>query len=84
MGPAHPDITNASRRIKDKEYQKCTKAGIKFIEMKVGYDGIVLANSKKGNVLNLTTRDIYLALAKKVPANEDGSKLQDNPQNLER
>ena len=44
-----------------------------------GYDGIVLANSKKGNVLNLTTRDIYLALAEKVPANEDGSKLQDNP-----
>ena len=79
LGPAHPDITNASRRIKDKEYQKCTKAGIKIIEMKVGYDGIVLANSKKGNVLNLTTRDIYLALAEKVPANEDGSKLQDNP-----
>ncbi len=79
LGPAHPDITNASRRIKDREYQKCTKAGIKIIEMKVGYDGIVLANSKKGNVLNLTTRDIYLALAEKVPANEDGSKLQDNP-----
>ena len=79
LGPAHPDITNASRRIKDKEYQNCTKAGIKIVEMKVGYDGIVLANSKKGNVLNLTTRDIYLALAEKVPANEDGSKLQDNP-----
>jgi phosphate transport system substrate-binding protein len=79
MGPEHPDITNASRRIKSKEYKKCTKAGIKIVEVKVGYDGIVLANSKKGEVFNLTTRDIYLGLAEKVPANEDGSKLQDNP-----
>ena len=78
-GKQHPDITNASRRIKSKEFKKCTDAGIKIIEIKVGYDVIILANSKRANVVKLTTRDIYMALAEKVPANEDGSELQDNP-----
>ena len=78
-GKQHPDITNASRRIKSKEFKKCTDAGIKIIEIKVGYDGIVLANSKKANIVKLSTRDIYMALAEKVPANEDGSELQENP-----
>ena len=50
-GKQHPDITNASRRIKSKEFKKCTDAGIKIIEIKVGYDGIVLANSKRANVV---------------------------------
>ena len=78
-GEQHPDITNASRRIKSKEFKNCSKAGIKIVEIKVGYDGIVLANSKKADVVELTTRDIYLALAEKVPANADGSELQENP-----
>ena len=78
-GKQHPDITNASRRIKSKEFKKCSDAGIKIVEIKVGYDGIVLANSKKANIVKLSTRDIYMALAEKVPANEDGSELQENP-----
>ena len=78
-GKQHPDITNASRRIKSKEFKKCSDADVKIVEIKVGYDGIVLANSKRANVVKLFTRDIYMALAEKVPANEDGSELQDNP-----
>ena len=78
-GKQHPDITNASRRIKSKEFKKCSDADVKIVEIKVGYDGIVLANSKKSNIVKLSTRDIYMALAEKVPANEDGSELQDNP-----
>ena len=78
-GKQHPDITNASRRIKSKEFKKCSDAGVKIVEIKVGYDGIVLANSKKSKIVKLSTRDIYMALAEKVPANEDGSELQDNP-----
>ena len=78
-GKQHPDITNASRRIKSKEFKKCSDAGIKIVEIKIGYDGIVLANSKKANIVKLSTRDIYMALAEKVPANEDGSELQENP-----
>ena len=48
VGVEHPDITNASRRIKVSECAMCEKNGVKdIIEVKIGYDGIVLANSKK-------------------------------------
>ncbi|MEQ9143183.1 MAG: PstS family phosphate ABC transporter substrate-binding protein [Parvibaculaceae bacterium] len=77
VGLEHPDITNASRRIKDSEFQKCTDAGITITEVKIGFDGIVLANAKEGAEFYLTTRDIFLALAKQIPdANGD---LIDNP-----
>lgn len=63
-----PDITNASRRIKKSEYDTCLKNGVKeIVEVKVGYDGIVLANSKKATRFNLSKKDIYLALARIVP-----------------
>ncbi len=78
VGVSHPDITNASRRIKKSEYDKCQANGVKdIIEVKVGYDGIVLANSKKSPLMTLTRKDIFLALAKQVPG-ADG-KLIDNP-----
>ena len=79
VGVSHPDITNASRRIKKSEYDKCQANGIKdIIEVKVGYDGIVLANSKKSVPMKLTRKDIFLALAKQVVDAKSG-KLIDNP-----
>lgn len=78
VGVTHPDITNASRAIKKSEYDKCQANGVKeIVEVKVGYDGIVLANSKKAAPMKLSRRDIFLALAKMVPG-KDG-KLIDNP-----
>ena len=78
IGERHPDITNASRRIKASEIKRCAANGITdIIEVKVGYDGIVLANSKKAKILNLSLRDVFLALAKDVPT-ADG-KTQPNP-----
>jgi len=78
IGEAHPDMTNASRRIKSSEIEKCAKAGIKdIVEVRVGYDGIVVANAKSGPKFDLTTKDIALAIAKQVPG-KDG-KLIDNP-----
>ena len=75
-----PDITNASRRIKHSEYEKCRKNGVKEItEVKIGYDGIVVANSKSAPLMNLTKKDIYLALAKDVPDPKGGEKLVANP-----
>lgn len=75
-----PDITNASRRIKSSEYAKCQKNGVKeIVEVKIGYDGIVLANSKKSPQMVLSKKDIYLALAKEVPAPKGGEKLIPNP-----
>jgi len=78
VGVEHPDITNASRRIKKSEQAKCAKNGIKdIVEIKIGYDGIVLANSKAAKQMQLSRKDIFLALAKQVPG-ADG-KLIDNP-----
>lgn len=67
VGLEHPDITNASRRIKSSEFQKCSDNGITITEVKIGFDGIVLANAKGGAEFYLTTRDIFLALAAQVP-----------------
>jgi len=67
VGLEHPDITNASRRIKKSEFETCTKNGIDITEVMIGFDGIVLANSKSGPQMNLTKQQIFLALAKQVP-----------------
>jgi phosphate transport system substrate-binding protein len=69
VGVEHPDITNASRRIKKSEVADCKANGVAEItEVKIGYDGIVLANSKKSARGELTLRHIFLALAKEIPA----------------
>ena len=51
VGTKFIDIGNASSRMKTKELAYCKKNGVKLTEIKVGYDGIVVANSKKGKVL---------------------------------
>ena len=77
VGSAHPDFTNASRAIKSSEVEKCKANGITPLEMMVGYDGIVFANSNKSGVLEVTPLELYKALAKDVPQ-ADGS-LVANP-----
>jgi len=78
LGANHPDITNASRRIKASEVKRCTENGINdIVEVKVGYDGIVLANSRKSRQMELGLKDVFLALAKNVPDGNGG--LQVNP-----
>jgi phosphate transport system substrate-binding protein len=80
VGVNHPDITNASRRIKKSEVEKCEANGVKeIVEVKIGYDGIVLANSKKAKPFQLSKKDIFLALAKDVPDPKGGEKLVPNP-----
>jgi len=74
-----PDITNASRRMKAKEFKKCQKNGVKYItEMVVGDDGIAIAQSKNAAPINLTRKELLLAVASKVP-NKDESGLIENP-----
>jgi len=80
VGPQFPDIANASRRIKASELQSCAQNGIKeVIEIKVGYDGIVIAEGKSAASLALTRKDVYLALAKNVPDPANPSTLIPNP-----
>jgi len=78
VGTDTPDITNASRRIKASEVETCRKNGVTdIVEVKIGYDGIVVANSKSAPQYSLTQKDLFLALAKYVP-DADG-KIVDNP-----
>ncbi len=79
VGVQYPDITNASRRIKKSEVEDCAKHGVaEIIEVKIGYDGIVIANSRKSNPTQLSRKDIFLALAKQVPDPAGGDKLMAN------
>ena len=78
VGADHPDVANASRAITKGEFESCTTAGVTdIIELKIGFDGIVLANGKDGPDFSLTRNQIFLALAKQVPG-PDGA-LVDNP-----
>jgi len=78
VGTNHPDVTNSSRRIKASEYKLCQTNGVKdIIEVLIGYDGIVIANSKVNEPMKLTRKDLFLALALQVPG-PDG-KLIANP-----
>ena len=64
VGAAHPDIENASRRMKASEYAACEKNGVgPVLEIQVGIDGIAFAESKTGPRMKLTPADLYKALA---------------------
>lgn len=77
VGLDYPDMANASRTIKDSEVELCAKNGVKDItELKIGYDGIVLANARASASYPLTLRSLFLALVREVPR---GGKLVANP-----
>jgi phosphate transport system substrate-binding protein len=78
VGESHPDLTNASRAMKKSEFEDCQKNGVKdIVEIKVGIDGLTIAQSKAGPGIKLTMEQVFLALAAQVP-DKDG-KLIDNP-----
>jgi phosphate transport system substrate-binding protein len=78
VGVDHPDFTNASRAIKKAEFETCAKNGVTdIVEIKVGFDGLTLANAASGPDGKFTKQQIFMALAKQVP-DKDG-KLIDNP-----
>ena len=75
-GESTPDITNASRHILPSEREQCVKAEVRNVmEIKIGFDGITLANSTQAPLFRLTKKQIFLALARQVP--KDG-RLVDN------
>jgi phosphate transport system substrate-binding protein len=78
IGVQHPDASNASRRITKTEFADCAKNGVKdVVELKVGFDGLTMAGSKRGPDFKLTKQQVFLALAKSIPG-ADG-KLVPNP-----
>lgn len=65
VGAAHPDILDASRRLKLSEFKLCAANGVTQItEIQVGLDGLSLATAKGSPLRNLSLRDIYMAIAK--------------------
>src|SRR3990172_1012473 len=80
VGVGHPDISNASRAIKESEVKACAENGVAEItEVKIGYDGIVIANSRNAPSLDLTVAQVWQALAKTVPVN---GRLAANPHKM--
>lgn len=80
VGVAFPDIANASRRIKQTELDRCAANGVDaVVEVKFGYDGIVLANAAGAPRMSLTRTQLWLALAQNVPAADDAGRLVRNP-----
>jgi len=77
VGEQFIDFANASREMKPSELKICNQNGVKNIaKIKIGYDGIVIANSTKAKPFNLTREQILLALANEVLIN---GKLVKNP-----
>ncbi len=74
-----PDITNASRRMKAKEFKLCEKNGVDNItEAIIGYDGIAFAQAKSNGDFDISRKNLALAVAKEVPS-KDGKSLIANP-----
>ncbi|MFP4213462.1 MAG: PstS family phosphate ABC transporter substrate-binding protein [Desulfohalobiaceae bacterium] len=77
VGMDTPDVSNASRRMKPSEFDRGQKNGVKEIhEVLIGYDGISVCQHVDNESMDLSKKDLLLAVAEKVP--QDG-KLVDNP-----
>jgi len=79
-GDGTADVTNSSRRQKKSEFDKCASNGVEgVIEVKIGFDGIVMANSLDAPTVNMGLKDVYLAFAKQVPTSDTDCTMQANP-----
>ena len=81
VGEQHPDLTGASRTITAAEKTSCKNNGVtEVVEIKIGYDGMVVANSRAAPVMQITIPQLWLALAKEIP-NAQGQ-LAPNPNRM--
>ena len=70
VGTEHPDITNASRKIKDSEKELCAENGVTDVtEYVIGFDGIVIANAIDAPVIDITRGELFVALNATVIVN---------------
>jgi phosphate transport system substrate-binding protein len=78
LGPESPDVVVTARPMKQKEKDECRSHGLDdILEVKIGYDGLVLAQSKKAPPLALTRKEARKALAKWLV--DDSNKMVLNP-----
>ena len=77
MGDGFPDIANASRPMKKSEFDACAAKGVKdIVQIKIGFDGIVIASDKDGPDYNFKLEHLYMGLAQQVLK---GGKFVANP-----
>ena len=70
IGEEHPDITGASRPMRASEFESCVSNGVlEVTEIQVGYDGIVLANARGAEHMDISKEQIFSALAAEVEVN---------------
>jgi phosphate transport system substrate-binding protein len=80
LGAQYPDMVDASRKLTDSELKSCADNGVTAItEIKIGFDGIVIANNVALPPLDVTLDELYLALAKEVPNGETGARFEAVP-----
>ncbi len=80
LGVNTPDITNASRKIKLSELALCKNNGVdQILEVKIGYDGIVIANSKESPRFNFSSEDLFYGLAMYIPDETKPGAVVSNP-----
>ncbi len=80
VGVQHPDAANASRRMNAAEFDTCKKNGVTdILEVKVGFDGLTISESKQSKMSALTRKQVYLALAKQIPDPANPTTLIANP-----
>ncbi len=77
-GPEHPDAASIARRLKKDEFDVCRRNGVTdLVEIPVGLDMLVIAQSKAGLVMQLTFDQMFLALARLLP--DESGALAPNP-----
>jgi len=65
------DIVNAVRRMTKREYEQCRNNGVtEIVEIAIGRDAMVFAQSKKSPAMSLTRRDLYNALSRMIPTTD--------------
>jgi phosphate transport system substrate-binding protein len=81
VGYKYPDFVNASHSITANDLENCSKNGVNHIgEIKIGYDGIVIGNSKEAEELDLQKKHIFLALANNIPNQKTGELVKNHYQ----
>lgn len=75
-----PDVTNSSRRQKKSEFDLCGDNGVNnIVEVKIGFDGIVVANAIDSANIDMSLKDVYMAFAKMVPTSDTDCTMILNP-----
>jgi phosphate transport system substrate-binding protein len=84
IGTHTPDITNASRKIKDKEIKLCKSNGVVAIDQViVGLDGIAFVQNGDQKQVNFTRKQIWQAMAAKGSLPKKWSDIDPSLPNIE-